>query len=100
MLCADTHSYSYGDVRRVYTMNGACEVGKCEVCGKEAVLQRTYYRYPIKCECHSPEHFELVRHCRDCVPKEPTYTRITVRTADLKRSTGPLPVIDAGALDN
>lgn len=61
------------------------EIGRCECCGKENVpLTRTYFRYPFKCECHSPEHFVLIRHCEDCEPKEPRETRITLKTEDIK----------------
>lgn len=61
------------------------EYGKCEICGKEGPLQRTYFRYPdIKCECHHPYHFDLVIHCDECIPTQPEYTKISVRTAYLK----------------
>ncbi len=40
-------------------MSGCVEIGICDICKKEAHLQRTYFRYNIKCECHSPYHFEL-----------------------------------------
>lgn len=53
-------------------MCDAIEFGKCEICGKEAPLERTYFHYNIQCECHSPLHFEIVRHCEDCVPKIPS----------------------------
>ena len=49
------------------------EYGKCEICGKEAPLERTYFYYPIHCECcgnkdkdGQKRHFEMVRHCKDC----------------------------------
>ena len=61
-------------------MSGNIEYSKCEVCGKEAPLQRTYWHYLIKCECHSPSHFEMVRHCSSCVPKEPITTTATMLT--------------------
>ena len=55
------------------------EFGKCEICGKEASLDRTYFFYPIHCECcgskdekGQDQHFELIRHCNDCVPRVPT----------------------------
>lgn len=66
-------------------MSGEMEIGKCECCGKDNVpLERTYFRYPFMCECHSPEHFVLIRHCEDCEPTEPKETRITLKTEDLK----------------
>lgn len=65
-------------------MSGGCvEHGICEVCGNEDFLTRTYFRYPIKCECHSPQHFELIRHCKNCTPKEPEITKIQLRTSEL-----------------
>lgn len=66
---------------------GEQEVGKCEVCRKEEnlVLQRTYFHYDIKCECHSPNHFEIVRHCKDCTPAEPVETKLYVKTIYLNR---------------
>lgn len=44
--------------------------GTCCVCGAERVmLWRTYHHYDgLKCECHSPNHFDIYHHCRDCVP--------------------------------
>jgi hypothetical protein len=65
-------------------MCGSMEYGKCEVCGKEGTLVRTYFEYPIKCECHWPQHFVLVRHHRDCIPKEPSYTLVSLKTETLK----------------
>ena len=66
-------------------MCGEIEFGKCDLCPNETQLQRTYFRYDIKCECHSPNHFEIVRHCANCTPKEPTETKITVKTSSLHR---------------
>ena len=50
------------------------EFGECEICGKEAPLDRTYFIYDIHCQCCGCKrdgrdmHFELVRHCKDCTP--------------------------------
>ena len=66
-------------------MSGCMEFGKCEICGKEGGLQRTYFNYDIKCECHSPNHFEVVSHCAKCKPEEPKITKLTVATSLLKR---------------
>ena len=63
---------------------GESEFGRCEVCGRETYIQRTYFRYNIKCQCCSPNHFEIKYHCSNCTPKEPTETRILVKTSDLK----------------
>lgn len=55
----------------------AIEYGKCEICGKEAPLTRTYYHYNgLKCDCHSSEHFDLVRHCVGCTPIQQRTTRV------------------------
>lgn len=50
------------------------EYGICDMCGREAELSRKYYNYDILCDCHSPMHFELIKHCKDCVPSEPVST--------------------------
>jgi hypothetical protein len=65
-------------------MSGSIEFGKCDICGKDSPLQRTYFKYDIKCECHSPNHFELICHCNECVPVEPKETTIILKTFDLK----------------
>ncbi len=65
-------------------MSGAVEYGRCDICGKEAPLARRYFHYGIPCECHSPNHFELVRHCKDCEPKEPGETTVKLRTDTLR----------------
>lgn len=65
-------------------MSGDIEYGKCETCGKEAPLQRTYWHYDIKCECHSPSHFEMKRHCAACAPAEPTITSVIMKTDSLE----------------
>ena len=58
---------------------GDQEFGKCDICGNEAVLSRTYFYYPIHCQCCGSkdkngqmQHFVMVRHCDKCVPKVPT----------------------------
>ena len=65
-------------------MSSSCEYGICDICKKETYLERTYFRYNIKCECHSPYHFEIVFHCKDCVPIEPVNTKIELNTKYLK----------------
>jgi hypothetical protein len=70
-------------------MSGEVEFGTCEICGKETTLQRTYFRYNIKCECHSSNHFDLVRHCKDCVPVKPRETKVLFRTEILDN---PIPL--------
>ena len=57
---------------------GNQEFGICDICGKEAALSRTYFHYNIPCECCGCKedgkdmHFEMVKHCKDCVPEMPT----------------------------
>lgn len=60
-------------------MNGEMMYGMCDVCGKESYLRRTYFYYGIKCECHSPEHFEIVEHCEDCIPYKPSVTNVCIK---------------------
>ena len=64
-------------------------VGKCEVCGKCEGLARHYFNYPIVCECHSPSHFYIVNHCKNCTPREPEYQQVEFKTKDLKN---PIPI--------
>lgn len=82
------------DIRKIHSktsrvesedfMSGDMMFGKCRCCGKEKPLAKTVFRYPIKCECHSPTHFISIEHCKDCIPKEPTYTKVEFKTEDLK----------------
>lgn len=57
-------------------MCNSIEWGRCEICGKETQLERTYFYYPIHCECcgnKENRHFEMIRHCKKCpapMPKE------------------------------
>lgn len=57
-------------------MSGDVECGKCEYCDYEGPINRTYFKYGIKCLCHSSEHFEIVWHCDECEPKDPGVRRI------------------------
>lgn len=66
-------------------MSGDIEVNVCSTCKKTKPVSRKYYHYDIKCECHSPDHFEIVWYCEDCQPKEPTETKVTFKTSNLKR---------------
>ena len=54
------------------------EYGPCDICKHVKELSRKYYHYDIKCECHSPKHFELIRYCSDCTPKQPIKTTINI----------------------
>lgn len=59
------------------------EFGKCDYCGKEDYIEREYYHYNIECECHSPNHFEIRKHCKNCFPIAPEKTTLTIRTCIL-----------------
>ncbi len=66
---------------------GEQEFGKCDICGEEAVLGRTYFIYNIPCECCGCKedgkdmHFELVHHCDKCVPDVPRTIRPMLKSA-------------------
>ncbi len=50
------------------------EFEKCDICKVKAILSRKYYRYNIKCDCCNRKkdfHFEIVKHCTDCLPYPP-----------------------------
>lgn len=72
-------------------MSGECEYGKCEICGKETYLDRTYFYYPIHCECcgsvdsfGQKQHFVMVRHCNNCSPKIPNEIHPLIKGVDGK----------------
>lgn len=62
------------------------EFGKCDICGKEAPLSRTYFIYNIPCECCGCKedgkdmHSELVRHCENCIPDIPQNIKPLVKS--------------------
>lgn len=59
---------------------GDVEYGKCDICLEMDNLSRRYYYFPIPCECCSNQHFEIVRHCKNCKPEQPAYTKPMLRT--------------------
>lgn len=61
---------------------GDIEYGTCEICGLDSNLERKYFYYDVKCNCHSPSHFELVRHCSQCIPLPPKSTVIFLTPKD------------------
>lgn len=68
---------------------GELEFDKCEICGKEIIVERTYFFYPIHCECcgskdenGKDQHFVRIKHCTKCVPTIPE--KFTVRVRDYK----------------
>ena len=74
-------------------MGGSIEHGFCECCGKVDFLERTYFYYNIKCDCHSPQHFELTRHCKNCTPIEPKITKISSSSIKIMVETDKLKTI-------
>ena len=50
---------------------GEIEVGYCDICHKQAQVQRKYYHYDVNCECCGNNHFEIVKYCENCKPKPP-----------------------------
>ena len=65
------------------------EFGKCEICGKEAPLERTYFYYPVHCECcgskdkdGQKQHFVAIRHCKDCSAPIPNVIQPVCKAAD------------------
>lgn len=59
------------------------EYGKCEICKISNYLTRTYFRFPIKCQCCGPTHFELITHCSECIPEMPPTTTVVLSTSQL-----------------
>lgn len=66
-------------------MPGDIEIDKCGTCKQVKPVSRKYYYYDIKCECCNNNHFVIVKHCSDCLPVEPTHTKIELKTSNLKR---------------
>ena len=60
-------------------ITGEIMIGKCIYCLKLKNLNRKYFHFNIKCECHSPSHFEIVEHCMSCTPKCPSYTSVILK---------------------
>lgn len=63
---------------------GDSEYGTCDYCGSLANVHRKYWHYPIKCDCHGPTHFEMVRYCTGCEDKvtEPKQTMVCTHHED------------------
>ena len=59
-------------------MSGETQFGKCDICKKQTFVESKFYHYGFKCDCHSPEHFERVNYCKDCIPKKPPHTKVTL----------------------
>lgn len=69
------------------------EFGECIFCGHIEFLERTYFKYNIKCDCHSPQHFELVIHCYKCKPIEPKTTKVSYGSNNIIIETDKLKTI-------
>lgn len=53
---------------------GEQEINICSGCKEEEVVSRKYFYYDIKCDCCNSKndpHFEIVYHCKNCVPFPP-----------------------------
>lgn len=65
----------------------AQEFGMCEMCGQLLPLERTYFYYDIHCQCCGCKedgrnmHFELIKHCADCVPDIPKKIHPVLKSA-------------------
>ncbi len=62
---------------------GVLEIDYCSICKQISEISRTYYHFPIACECCGPTHFELVRHCENCRPEIPRVAEVHISTAKL-----------------
>ena len=66
---------------------GDIEFDKCDICGKESQIERTYFYYNIPCECcycnidNKDMHFVLIRHCSKCIPDIPIDIKIIQKGA-------------------
>jgi hypothetical protein len=69
---------------------GDAIMGICPYCNQEKHLMRTYFYYDLDCECHIGPHYIAADHCSECIPKEPSLTKIIVKTGTLKRIERPL----------
>ena len=59
-------------------MSGETQFGECDICKKQTIVESKFYHYGFTCDCHSPEHFERVNYCKECAPKKPPYTKVTL----------------------
>ena len=57
--------------------------GQCHYCGNKGPIRITYFRFPIKCECCSPNHSVRIQHCSKCEAKMPTETKVFIDTKKL-----------------
>jgi hypothetical protein len=62
---------------------GALERDYCSICKQIGNISRTYYYFPIACECCGSHHHELVRHCADCKPVMPRVISLEITAVKL-----------------
>lgn len=60
------------------------EYGRCQVCGKENILERTYFHYGTSCECHDIRHIVMRRHCATCTPHVAAHRKVDILIEDVK----------------
>lgn len=66
---------------------GDVEYGRCDVCKADRPLTRTYFYFPIACECCGPTHFIMKRHCHTCTPDMPLIIDVRISA---KRALDPI----------
>lgn len=66
---------------------GDIEYGRCDVCGTDGNVTRTYFFFPIACECCGPTHFVMKRHCLGCTPSMPLTLDVRISA---KRALDPI----------
>ena len=74
-------------------MSNMTERDTCDICKTYTYVKRQYYIYDEICDCCSPKHFEVVRHCAECTPKPPKHTSITY-TLEQLAPAGYTPPVD------
>lgn len=62
---------------------GVLERDRCSICRRLGNIIRTYYYFPIACECCGPQHHVVIRHCKNCKPQMPRRTEVQITTAKL-----------------
>jgi uncharacterized OB-fold protein len=62
---------------------GDIEYGRCDICKLNNNLTRTYFHFPIACQCCGSTHHEMISHCSKCKPKMPKITKVELSTSKL-----------------
>jgi len=63
---------------------GELPYGLCDYCKREGPLRITYFSFPIKCNCCSPNHSIRIEHCDKCEAVMPAQTQLWVDTKKLQ----------------